>query len=423
MDDRREIETLGAWVVHHGRKLQSDQKGPSEFSAIDGAAKSGLLLAEMSSSDDSDLSASEVMALAKIANLNPKTELKTYLELLEKRQLIDISASGAISVLGVSSRKVLQETAVIFETLEPSIEERAAISIAEQASTIPQLQKKERQRLTEEFEMLSVDADELLRRSREIGFVDSEPDGDERLLFNGNLFRRDNIIKSKRVLDSLTDSERSRINEVSHLLDKFGCVDRDKVRELLTDSLFEKLLAASFYDVNIVSNNLGEHAFVTAPSAFHKFVDPMVDDAFDLAKSLVAAITYGISKSSSGRGRITMPSILLDKLVRGQEIGPATAIGEDYRVLELKRVIQLRNAGKDMYFMRLLKIDIGQIAQQVITQGGSTDSVLSALPSAAMTGYVGPEETRANFRKNQNPPSRKHTSDILQTLREQGKSW
>ena len=271
--------------------------------------------------------------------------------------------------------------------------------------------------------MLSTDADELLRRSQEIGFIDSEADGDERLLFNGNLFRRDNIVKSKRVLDSLTDSECSRINEVSHLLDKSGCLDRDDVRELLTDSLFEKLLAAGFYDVNIVSNRVGEHAFVTAPSAFHKFVDPMVDDVFDLAKSLVAALTYGIAKSSPGRGRITFPSLLLNKLVSGQEIGPATAIGEDYRVLELKRVIQLRPAGKGRYFMRLLKTDIGQIAQQVISQGGSTDSVLSTLPSAAMTGYVGPEEARTNFRKNQNQPSRKYTCDILQTLREQGKSW
>jgi len=48
-------ETLGAWVVHHGRKLQSDQRGPAEFSAIDGAAKGSLLLAGMASSDKADL--------------------------------------------------------------------------------------------------------------------------------------------------------------------------------------------------------------------------------------------------------------------------------------------------------------------------------------------------------------------------------
>ncbi len=43
------------------------------------------------------------------------------------------------------------------------------------------------------------------------------------------------------------------------------------------------------------------------------------------------------------------------KLVNGFEVGPATAIGEDYRLLELKRVIQLRDAGNNRYFMKLLK--------------------------------------------------------------------
>ena len=58
-------ETLGAWVIHHGRKLQSDQHGAAEFSAIDGAAKSGLLLAGMSASEEVQLSEAQVSALAK----------------------------------------------------------------------------------------------------------------------------------------------------------------------------------------------------------------------------------------------------------------------------------------------------------------------------------------------------------------------
>jgi len=199
-----------------------------------------------------------------------------------------------------------------------------------------------------------------------------------------------------------------------------GCVDRDQIKKLLTEPLFDKLMAAGFYDVNMVSNDQGEHAFVTAPAAFHKFVDPMVDDAFDLAKALVAALTYGIAKSDPGRGRIMLPSVLLNKLVAGYEVGPATAIGQDYKVLELRRVITLRKASGGMYFMKLRKRDIGEIAQQVLMHGGATDQVLGSIPSAAMSGYTGPEASRSTFRRQQNRPSRKHTGDILQTLREQG---
>ena len=99
-----------------------------------------------------------------------------------------------------------------------------------------------------------------------------------------------------------------------------GCVGRDQVKKRLTEPLCENLMATGFYDVKIVSNDQGEHAFVTAPAAIHKFVDTMVDDAFDLAKALVAALTYGIATSDPGRGRIMLPSVLLNKLVAGHSI-------------------------------------------------------------------------------------------------------
>jgi len=61
------------------------------------------------------------------------------------------------------------------------------------------------------------------------------------------------------------------------------------VENILSKALLEKLVAAGLYDLNQVTNEQGSHVYVTAPSAFHKFVDPMVDDCFDMAKSLVAA--------------------------------------------------------------------------------------------------------------------------------------
>ena len=118
-----------------------------------------------------------------------------------------------------------------------------------------------------------------------------------------------------------------------------------------------------------------------------------------------------------------LPSVLIGKLVSGREIGPATAIGEDYKVLELKRVIQLRHAGGGRYYMRLLKRDIGELALQVLTQGSPPTNVLGTPPTAAMSGYTGPEQSRSSMRRKQSAPSKKHTNDVLQTLREQGSSW
>ena len=100
-------ENAGAWIVHHGQKLQADQSGASEFSALDGAAKGGMLLAGMAASEQAELNHAEVVAIAKSSRLNPKTELQFALDALDalkKRQVIDVSANGAVSVLGISSR-------------------------------------------------------------------------------------------------------------------------------------------------------------------------------------------------------------------------------------------------------------------------------------------------------------------------------
>jgi hypothetical protein len=131
MNNRPKLETVGAWIVHHGLKLSADQAGASEFPAIDAAAKSGMLLAGMAASEQSEPSGDEVIAIAKAARLNSKTELRFALEELEKRQLIDMSSSNAVSVLGVSSRKVLRETVALYEQFEPTVEEKAAIDVAE----------------------------------------------------------------------------------------------------------------------------------------------------------------------------------------------------------------------------------------------------------------------------------------------------
>jgi hypothetical protein len=62
-----------------------------------------------------------------------------------------------------------------------------------------------------------------------------------------------------------------------------------------------------------------------------------------------------MTQSSPSRGRIAMIAVLLRRLIAGGQVGPATAIGEDYRVLETKGVIRVSKAQPYGFMMRLLK--------------------------------------------------------------------
>lgn len=410
--------TAGAWVIHHGRKILGDQRGASEYSAIDVAAKAASLLVRLAESKQAVLSEAQVVAAAKIGGLNPKTELTACLSQLQARRVIDVAKDGSVSVIGVTGRTALGHASDLFDDNDPQPFERAAIGLAEIASTAPLGVKPASEFIGDTYKLTKADTSDFLRQAYGIGFVDAEGEGDDRLLFNGNLFRRDTVKKTKNVLDSLTPAEQTSVLEFEQLLEAKGAVIATHAKKILGALLLSKLQAASVFDINVVSNEAGEHAFITSPGAFHKFTSPMIDDAFDHAKALVSALSYGMSQSQSVRGRIWSVELLLGKLLRGLEIGPAPAIGNDYRALEFERVVKITHTGNGYFTMRLLKMEVGHIALAVLSGGNSAAAVLDVVPSAGMSGYTPPETARSEYRKKkQGPNSKSQMRTLLSAVR------
>lgn len=411
-------ETKGAWIIHHGRKLMFDTHGSAEFPAIDEAAKAATLLVKLGEADQIEVPMSEVKAIAVASGVNPRHELTGLLQVLKRKRLVDKS-NGQISILGVTTRSALIHAVDVYQDAEPTPYEQASLNLAEIVSQSPVLRSNVFEKIGDEHKLTNSDVNDFLNRAEEIGFVDKEGNEDDGLLFNGNLFRRDSVMKSHKVLTSLKEDEQRLVNEVASQLSQSGCLIYEQVETILSKPLLDKLVAASVYDLNQVTNEKGNHVYVTAPSAFHKFVDPLVDDCFDMAKSLVAALMYGMTLRSKSQGKISMLPALLAKLIRGQEIGPATAIGQDYRALEVSRVVKLRQShkGSSMFYMRLLKKEVGELALQVLTQGNAYEWSLTALPSAPMETYIGPEKCRTTLRNQQTAMSKKRTRDILEAIR------
>jgi len=415
--EKLSVRTKGAWIIHHGRKAHNAIQGGAAFPALETAGRAATLLSSLSASDEITLPKTRVEALAKAAGFNPKLELPRILEILSEKRLIDRGTTGAVAVVGLTTSATAGHAAEIFEELEPSQEERATIVAAERTTDAPVKFALVAEYIGDEFKLSKGDRSDLVEVSSRIGFVDSEGLGDDRLIFNGNIFKRGTTLKVKRIIDSLSSAEISLVNTVEAKLAEKGCLGVSSVGRVLGKELFEKLRAAGMYDVHYVHNPSGEFGFVTRPAAFHKFNDPMVDDAFDLAKALVAALFYGMSQSSASRGKIRMLSALLRNLIAGLEVGPATAIGEDYKVLEAAGVIRVRPVGWG-YKMKLLKKDVGEMALKVLTTGDAASEAVASHPlPGAMSGFTGPEASRWDFRGRQSVQSRKQTRSILESLR------
>ncbi|KYP11711.1 MAG: hypothetical protein A0129_05890 [Limnobacter sp. CACIAM 66H1] len=415
-------KTKGSWLIHHTNKLQgvTNQSGYEKTYL---AGKAGILLSTISANREITVNNDRLAVLAKAANINTTFELPKLIEVLQQQKLIDKSSSG-VAVLGVTTATALQHTSDLFESLSPSANEVASIALAERASMTPILAKDVASDLADTYKLATADLSQLFLEAEQIGFVDAEKiDSNQTLLFNGNLFRRDTTQKIKAILDSLSAAEQIKLNELTEALRKQACVSTDHAKHCLGEALFLKVTAIGLFDISVVSNSTEDVGFLTLPSAFSKYSNSMVDDAFDLAKAFISSVTYGMTKSYYERGQIQMVDALLSALVRGDSIGPVRAIAEDYKVLELKGVVEVKQGtkkGRTGPMLRLLKTEVGELALQVIRQGDISEHSLNSLPTAAVTTFSGPEHNREKVRRTQTKMSPKATNDMLSVLRTGG---
>lgn len=413
-------KTKGAWVIHHARKLESTLS--QDFDAIGFSGKSGTLLSAISAEKQLQITLGRLEALAKANNISPKTELPSILTELDRQCLIN-RGTGAIEVIGMTGQGVLEATARIFDETNHEKHEEIVIKISDAASENPLTDRSVVETLSDEFKLQNKDVLDILQLGCNIGFFDSETiSATENLLFNGNLFRREDARKINGVLSTIDASEASRLNELNAKLQATGCLTLQTATDALGIDLFDRLHSIGMFDVNVVGNNLGKNYFVTRPSAFSKFSDSIADDALDLAKALVASLTYGMTISNYNRGRIQIVSALMNKLIAGGTVGPATAIGNDYQALEFKGVVEVTPEYGGMFSMRLLKPEVGRLALAVIQKGDITAETVANLPGAMVTEYVGPEVTRELKRKHSTDAVKLKAKNLLQEIRMGGLS-
>lgn len=416
-----ENRTKGAWIINHSKKLQ--EFSTSNFEDIQLAGKCGIFLSNLAASDEeSSLDKAKVDAIAVNSHINKKLELPAIKEALKKAQLIDYSENGDISVLGITSSNILTHTSELFEQNEPTAYQQAALELANYTSDKPVNGSVLKEYISDEFKLDSKKNNDLFTQAEEAGLIEYELIDKEKTYFNGNLFKRDSINKTTKVLNSLSSEDSRKILEVDLLITKEGCVAYEVAKSILGEVLMSKLKSIGMYDFNEVSNYTHSKIFLTKPSAFAKFGNPFEDDVLDLAKSFIASLIYGMQVSSSSRGKIQDYSMLqntLRKLLRGERVGPCTAIGEDYQILEMNRVVELQHSSYSRYYMRLLKYDVAEVALEVIQKGELAEqtTVEPILKTTKVSKYKGPEAHRFEVRRKKESSVQPDIKDLIRTMR------
>ena len=413
MSDINNKNIVGAWLLHHDQKLQSAQT--TEFESIVVAGRSTRLLSVISQESQSTISMVRVMELARGLGIR-QIEVGGYLDKLEHHGLIDIEKKN-LTVLGVSQVTLLNHANDIFETQSPLGIERAVIDLAERGSHAPVRRKDCEEEIADEYSLSRQQIDDMFLQSEQIGFVDYENEGKQKLYFNGSLFKRDEAGKIMKVLESFSQNEKMLVLEAENLFKQRGCLLAEELRNLLGNTLWSKLHQIGLFEVSVVMNELGSTEFVSKPGALAKFIPNGLADMLDDAKALASSLTYGIVRSSVSRGKIREPSVLISTLInKGFVEGWASAIKQDYQVLESRGVVEVTSSQLGNR-LTLLKPEIGHMAKDLILQGDASETAIKIQVGTHAKWFRGPEHSRVLERRKNIPETKSAVSRTLNVLR------
>lgn len=413
MSDIDNKNTKGAWLLHHDQKLQGAQT--TEFESIVVAGRSTRLLSAISQETQATISMDHVTELARGLGIR-EIEVGGYLATLEHHGLIEIGRKG-LTVLGVSQVKLLHHANDIFETQSPTGIDRAVIELAERGSHAPFRRNDCEEEIADIYSLARQEIDDMFSQSEQIGFVDYDNEDNQKLYFNGSLFRRDEAGKIMKVLESLSQNEKTLVLEAENLFEQRGCLLAKDLCDLLGAKLWSKLHQIGFFDVSVVLNERGPTEFVSKPGALAKFIPNGLVDVLDDAKALASSLTYGIVKSSVSRGRIQIPSALISALInRGFVEGRAYAIKQDYQVLERRGVVKVTSSPKGNR-LTLLKPEVGRMAKDLILKGDASETAVKIMVGTQAKGFRGPEQSRVLERRKNISETKTTVSRALNVLR------
>jgi hypothetical protein len=228
--------TQGAWLLAQSKSLDA-VIGAGRLENIQYAGRAGrlynLLRRNVAGESSQSLSAADVQRICQLNGID-RSVRESGLRILQDEGRIDVTTSGAVDVLGATTKSVLETTSRIFESSEPSSEERAVLQLSEKVAEKPTARQDIATYISDEFSLSSGQASDLIDVCRSTAIVDQAADMGLEILFNNNTFRDGQYAqKAYRLTQGLSSAEQARVNQVQEMVKMRGALldaDAEKPR-------------------------------------------------------------------------------------------------------------------------------------------------------------------------------------------------
>lgn len=368
----------------------------------------------------------KLRALASAAHLDGPQLRVTIFPWLKKGAFVEGDASEDSSPIicnVLDHEAVLNATSKLFRMLDPTPEELAVIGIVDLGAQLPKLN-------SEILATKSLGKEEVISRATglakayKIVNVLEGPGVAEPVIYSP-LIWGDKISKAGKALSHLKADRREVLLKLVDLVREYQgmpCVSAEKwVAQQGHADLVAFAVGVGLLDKTQIVVADGSHKeFVTTPHIYGELAATQGKDVCDRVRLFLDSIRHGQHYGDWYTGRISDPSRLLSKLVDAGEIGPCTAIGTDYQLVEKAGVVDVKPSKlkPGQFVMELVQEDTVKLVLDIVAKRTAAMAGTVAISGAcAQSSFVSAEGTRATLGE-QPQRVRNAEQEILRSLRE-----
>lgn len=424
----------GTWIVNTVKHLGELKQNTSElafFEATEQAGKAGALLGRLVAGNQEIIDGQKAKLFARQSSISPG-ELNTYLKYLKGEGKVDFSTdemdrAKEIEIYCFSGKEALESVSSLYEKLDPQDEEQANLLGLNQTFTLPHYPIELKEYLTQQGVEENC-ANNTIKLQEAFGLVKSSGEGSDKVFYNEYAFSGDPNRVAK-ALSSLESSERDMVIELQSLVSSNPGLLNESIPETIQPHIIQMMEGVGLLDGVTVQSQFGSATFFTTPQLKGQGVGSfsLSEDVFHKAKVLLSCLRFGQTKSTSNRGKISTQDKMLNiinKLTRGEWVGPATAIGQDYALLEMDGVIQTRPGKTYGFEMKLRQPEVGELVRQMITYNKiapEMEESIGDLLQNQPTGCIIPETRKNEILAKSTAPVEEMRNKLLLNMRTGGR--
>lgn len=402
---------MGYWAVatqKHLNKFQVGTQNYEEFDSLNNAGKAGRLLGLIRGNTKIE-NMNKLEKLAGSIGIGRRDLKNNILPELEKvtEKKLELRRNTVGEIVGIEeyflkNEEVLSATGDYFEYMNPAEVERITVQTLKSTKRLP----------TSRIEL-----------NTELGKIYKEEEIAKALAYQEQFL----LLKKNKIKNEIIYSNEyiwaGKQNKIIHSLQSIDIASKDELEQFI--DMLQKTQGTSEKQINLniqlmdlakrtgiidpitikTSRNVEQNFLFTS-----NFLcgDSLIDDIMDDLKLLISAIRFGTKFTQYSR--LSDPILFLEKLLSGSKVGPHSANGTDYILLESRGIIRVTESQQypGRYFMELIKMDVGAIALNILKSSNfeiesSVSSYDFSKDEESSIIYESPESIRMNMASSSAP--------------------